>query len=203
MGFFGRIWDRISLFFRVDLPTWFSGLSLGRKILLFVPVVILAPILCYAVVAASAISFSLPVVFFMSWISGNETYEFVRPASEITHVEIFTVTEDIGLFSRSSSEIPEIVDQAGIPSIDLEQAQYSTFWTDFDDVRCREWWNDPSPSIEGGTILIQYADGSLELICAEGTFYSDAVSGKSGLTRYYFDREEFSAFLEKYGYPPS
>lgn len=199
MGILSRIWDRVSLFFRVDLPMWFSGLSLIRKILLLIPVVILAPFLYYLVLGLSAI----PIFLFLCWINNDKTYEFLRPANEIAHVEIIQVTEDIWLYSHPLSQIPELLAQSSVPSVDLAEEQHATFWSDFREVQCNAWWNDPSPDISDGTILILYSDGSQEWICADGTFYYDAASSTSGMTNYYFDDEEFSAFLEKYGYPPA
>lgn len=199
MRFLGRIWDRISLFFRVDVSIWFSELPLIKKILLIAPAVILLPFLCSLLIGLTAI----PFILFLCWLNNDVPYEFLRPTADIACVEIICMEDPIGLYSHSIADLPGMLEEAGVPSIDLAESQCSTFFSDFEEVQCNAWWNDPTPYIEGGTILIQYTDGSQEWISAKGTFWYDAVSGKGSMTKYFFSNEDFESFLAKYGYHPS
>ena len=196
MRFFARVWDRISLFFRVDASIWFSELSLIKKILLLAPAVILAPFLSSLLIGLMA----MPFILFMSWLNNDVPYEFLRQETDIACVEIICVEDSIDLYSHPVVNLPGMLEESGIPGIHIEESKYSTFWSDFEDVQCNAWWNDPLPYIEGGTIFIQYADGSHEWISAGGTFWYDAVSGKGSMTDYFFSSEDFVAFLAKYGY---
>ena len=186
------ILGKIRRFLRKDFPEWFYSLPLGVQI----------PVLVLGILAAGFVLLIL-FIHLMVLISSNETYKLICPVSDIVRLEIVCIQNDVDLYEYPTAEIPLLLDQSADDSIVLEADVHSDFWTDFRDVQCLAWWNDPWPNIYQGTIRISYSDGSREWICADGTFYYDASTGKSSMTNKYFNEEEFAALLEKYGYQTS
>ena len=189
-----RIKAGIYTFFRVDVPMFWNGRSLFGKISLGCFGAILVQFLIFAVVFCFAI--------LMSRLNSNKSYEILYPVEQIKSIEIIHVDGSLSLYNYPLDEIAEIVRQHTISSIPLDDAAVAACTDDLFALSASKWWNDPSPCIKGGTLLITYENGSFELICAYGTFYYDADSSETHLTWYYFNRKEFDSFLQKYGYQP-
>lgn len=186
------IFRKIHRFLRKDFPERFYSLPLGVQI----------PVLVLGIPAAGFVLLIL-FIHLMALSSSNETYELIRPVSDIDRLEIVCIQNDVDLYGYPTAEIPQLLDQFTGDSIVLEANIHPNFWANFRDIQCLAWWNDPCPYISQGTIRISYFDGSREWICADGTFYYDASSGKSSMTNKYFNKEEFALLLQKYGYQTS
>ena len=186
MKLFQRMKLNLSLFFDVTIPSFWDKCSLFTKISLGC----FGFILLHIIWVFCLIGFAL----LMTALNSNKTYELLYPAEEITCIEIIYV-DDNNTFS-------EILDQSIVPVCNLEDTQIPACIEDLQQLSAKKWWNDPSPDIIEGTLRITYQNGSRECICAHGTFYYDASSGKDSTTWYYFDKEEFDAFLISYGYIP-
>ncbi len=189
-----RITGRIRSFFRVDLPMFWCNRSLFGKISLGCFGAILAKLLLIGLVFGFA--------FLMTLLNRNQTYEILYPAEQINSIEILHVDTSLSLYHYSLEELPEVVRQHTVSSVLLDKSAIAACMDELHGLSASRWWNDPSPYIEGGTLLITYANGSREWICADGTFYYDAGSSDHDLTWYFFDRDEFAIFLERYGYQP-
>lgn len=198
MSRFQRLKSKLYVFFKVELPLFFEERSLFTKISLGCLGVVLAQIMLAALFIAAVLGFAT----FMSWLNSNKTYELLYPVEQIKSIEIVYVDDSVLLYNHPLDEIPEIVRQKTISVISLENTAIAECTDDLFALSASRWWNDPSPAIEGGTLLITYKDGSFELICAHGTFYYEASSAEHDLTWYFFNDEEFDSFLQKYGYQP-
>lgn len=187
-----RMEAQIRVFFRVDLPMFWHNRSLFGKISLGCFGTILAQLLLVGLVFGFA--------FLMTKLNSNQTYEILYPAEQINSIEILHVDTSLSLYKYPMEEFPEIVRQHTVSSIFLDKAAIPACMDELHGLSAGRWWNDPSPYIEGGTLLITYANGSFELICANGTFYYDAGSSDYDYTWYFFDHDEFLIFLERYGY---
>ena len=192
MNIFRRIALSIRLFFTVEIPCFWKGRSQLQKFGLGCLGLVLAQILFFA----SIFGF----VFMMSFLNSNKTYEFLKPDEEIAGIRIIQVNEDVDLYGYPVDNIPGILDQVSTVQVTLEQDRIADCVEELSSLPARKWWNDPSPYIQDGTVLITYRDGSREWICAEGTFYHDKQENDASMTWYYFKNEDFEAFLEKYGY---
>ncbi len=141
-------------------------------------------------------------VLLMSALNSNKSYEFLYPAQNIAAVEIIYIEDDVGLYHLPLEDIEETLDSLTRRITVLETEEWDECVTALSELPASMWWNDPNPYIQDGTLLITYQDGSREWICADGTFYCDLSSGKSSMTWYYFENEQFDQFLETYGYCP-
>ena len=194
MKLFQRIKLHLSLFFDVTIPSFWDKCSLFTKISLG----------CFGFILLHLICILCYIGFFilMSVLNNNKTYELLYPAEEITSIEIIMVDDDVGLYYFPVNEISEILDQRTIPVCNLEDTQIPACIEDLQQLSASKWWNDPTPHITDGTLLVTYQNGSREWISAHGTFYCDASSGEDSMTPYFFDNEEFDTFLISYGYIP-
>lgn len=192
MNIFKRIATRIRFFFTVDLPIFWMDLSTGSRFCLGCLGVILANFFCLALVIC--------IVFFISFLNSNKTYELLYPAEDIANIQVVHIDDDVGLYFHAISDIPDILDQSTAVQVTLDPDQISDCIEDLYQLPARTWWNDPDPYIEDGTILITYNDSSREWISAYGTFYVDQSKNDASMTWYYFGEEDFGEYLEKYGY---
>ena len=199
MSRFQRPKTKLYVFFKVELPLFLEGRSLFTKISLGCLGVVLAQIMLGALFIAAVSGFAT----FMSWLNSNKTYELLHPVEEIASIQIIQIDDYISIYGNPIEEIPEMLDQRTTVIGSLEDTQITACTQDLFALPASRWWNDPSPCIAGGTLLITYRSGSREWICARGSFYYDTVDEGPGLTWYFFNREVFSDFLQKYGYIPS
>lgn len=132
--------------------------------------------------------------------NAHHPYDFLQQADQISEIRLIDMAQDFELYQYATDEISGILDAAGSDENELSPADHSAFLSDFASVPRHEWVNDPCPFIRGRTILISYLDGSREWICADGTFYQDLQSGKTSMTRFYFDAEAFAALLRNYDF---
>lgn len=130
----------------------------------------------------------------------NPPYRCQFPSDQITRIDLVDVQEPVDLYSYDSKVIPDIILNASTVCVELDRESIQGFLKDFSGIQYGIWENDPCPHIQDGTILITYADGSLEWICARGTFYQNHSTGKAGMTWYYFDENSFTQLLQTYGF---
>lgn len=157
---------------------------------------------CLCVILANLLFFGCLVGFMilMTTINSNQRYELLYPADEVATVKIIHFYEPVYLHFSQEDHISEQLELRTVSASPLEDSLSTTCINELPLLSANQWWNDPHPIIVGGTLLITYANGSQEWICASGTFYYDTASGNYRLTNYYFDNEEFTAFLQEYGY---
>ena len=137
--------------------------------------------------------------YFTSFGSSDDPYEFLYPVSQVSQIQLVHISEEFYLYQYSVDEIPTMLEQAETLCVTVEQADFSPFLAEFSHIPCRGWFNDPNPCIEGRTIMITYANGSRDWVCASGTFYCDVPAGDNSMTWRYFDRDTFSSFLTDWG----
>ncbi|MBQ8835123.1 MAG: hypothetical protein IJ001_09425 [Oscillospiraceae bacterium] len=145
----------------------------------------------------------LSLLYFGIMGSIEYTYPLYQPADTITEICLIEFQDETYQYFHGTDDIPVLPENNGACTVALDPEDFSSFLEDFETVPCRKWVNDPDPSIEDGTVLIQYADGSQEWLCASGTFI-DSINPEDGtMTWYYFDQDSFDALLASYGFQPS
>ena len=145
----------------------------------------------------------IAVGFWLSffWMVFREkTYEFLQPRDSVAEIHIGFCAEATDLYSYPSEEWRELVSSRYQPHAELDPSQFDSFLEDFHSLECHQWVNDPIPCIQGETIRILYTDGSMEWICAHGTFSWDSTTGKTDATWYHFDTDPFREFLDSNGH---
>lgn len=136
----------------------------------------------------------------LSWLfrfffSPAVPYEFLRPTDQIEKIQIARIMEDLDLYQYPVSETFSMLDDATFTISTVKPEHLGTFLEDFSQVPCYQWANDPIPHLRDKALLITYQDGSVEWVCADGTFYWDNTSSEAGMTWFYFDTEAFSNML--------
>lgn len=129
----------------------------------------------------------------------HHTYEYLYPADQIASIQFVHMQTDTDLYQYSVDEIPSLLDDRQILCMVLDMESHDTFLSDFSEVPCHKWVNDPIPKISGRVIVITYNDGSREWISSDGTFYYDVSSSDASMTWFYFDDEAFDSLLSLYG----
>ena len=195
MNIFKSAINRFAMFFHRDLPAFFAGQSAFIRFL-FIIGAILGSIILLPLLFIGAI---LVFISIMQALSGNKTYELLYPTEEIAYVEVIHIDEH-ALYSSSICDLPGILDAQTTWRIRLDTKEGNACIADLQQLSASTWWNDPSPSIKDGVLLIVYSDGSREWICAHGSFFQDISNNESHMTNYYFDTKDFSLLLENYGY---
>lgn len=140
-------------------------------------------------------------VFCLSWLvriffPPSVPYEFLRPADQISTIQTARIMDDIDLYLYSIPEINTMLEDATFTISTLKPENHAAFLECFASVPHHTWVNDPIPHLRGKALLITYQDGSREWICADGTFYQDNTTLKSGMTWSYFDDSAFSGMLD-------
>lgn len=146
---------------------------------------------------------AMAVCFWISffWLVFREkTYEFLQSRDSVAEIHIGFCAEATDLYSYPSEEWRELVSSRYQPHAELDPSQFDSFLEDFHSLECHQWVNDPIPCIQGETIRILYTDGSMEWICAHGTFSWDSQTGAAKMTWYHFDKDAFPELLRSYGY---
>ncbi len=146
---------------------------------------------------------AMAVCFWISffWLIFQEkTYDFLQPQDSVAEIHIGFCAEATDLYSYPSEEWQELVSSRYQPHAELDPSQFDSFLEDFHSLECHQWVNDPIPCIQGETIQILYTDGSMEWICAHGTFSWDSQTGTAKMTWYHFDKDAFPELLRSYGY---
>ena len=146
---------------------------------------------------------AMAVCFWISffWLIFQEkTYEFLQPRESIAEIRIGSCTDATYLYMHSDEEWLPLVVSGYRVHTELAPERFDAFLKDFHRLECRQWVNDPNPSIQGETVQILYSDGSMEWICAHGTFSWDSQTGTAKMTWYHFDKDAFPELLRSYGY---
>ena len=134
-------------------------------------------------------------ISFFWMVLGEKTYEFLQPRESITEIRIGICTGEVFLYNHADEEWPDLVSSAYRVHTELDPGQFDSFLGDFHQLKCHQWFNDPNPCIREETLQIRYDDGSVEWICAHGTFSWDSQTGTAEMTWYYFDADAFREFL--------
>lgn len=101
-------------------------------------------------------------------------YEFRQPLDQVQRV--FLIVERNDNEERTECPVDILMDIKALP--------------------CYDYWNDPSHTIGDKYVLIEYADGSTEVISARANYYER--DGKIRYGRVYFDTGDFFAVFKKY-----
>ena len=195
---FRRFKTKLYIFFKVDLPLFLEGRSLFTKISLFLLAAVLSQLLIIAVGCAAILGFC----WVMSLVVQDEPYELMLPAEEIVSIEVIHVSKDVGQGDYPLDEIPSVLDDYTIVLHTLEPSEITACLEDLSAMPASRLWHPARPYVWKGALRITYANGSVEWISEHGAFSYDASKDDVDLGPYYFDKEVFAPFLEKYGYQP-
>lgn len=137
------------------------------------------------------ICLTVVVLFFLyilhiQWVSRPQEYAFYRPVDTIESIEIIYVDDPLdiqyGRFDRVT----------GLAVI--EPAEWEAFLEQFDAVSFHKAPGESQHVVAGHCVRITYSDGSIEIICWEGT-YQQTPPESAVFPHCYFDQGEFYTMI--------
>ena len=121
---------------------------------------------------------------------GPLTYRFGGDTDQIASIEIAEGLDESDAW-KAEYESREVITL-------IQEEMWTTFLSDFKQVECHKYWNDPCQAFSGEIIFITYADGAIEIISEWTTFYHALGEKKGKFSMYYFDNDQFADLIDKY-----
>lgn len=120
----------------------------------------------------------------------NRVYPFAYSSDQISNIEIVNIPASS--FMRGG----DLQDITSVKTVFAED--WEALLSDFHEVRCYKYFNDPPTILEGLGIRITYTDGSYDIVGSHTGCY---ILGEDIKYRWYgFDQEAFLNFIEEYRY---
>ncbi len=134
------------------------------------------------------------VLFLLAGCKGDETeYPFEQPDSSISSIEVVQVFDYRDI-------LKEQYDAITVGAI-ISESEQRQFLSEFRQIPCFRYWNDPADIIEGVVLRINYKNGDFELIGSLCGYYcvnSQAENHQARFKSYYFDEDAFMKVIERY-----
>ncbi len=134
----------------------------------------------------------LSLIFIFHACQAKSVYIFYESLDNIVSIKIVDI-ENNAEFLQYVGDF-SIIEELGVD-------RWDSFLSDFKQVPCYEYWNDPQQYICGKSIMVTYSDDTVEVISSvsSAVFPKDKLQDSPGsFNRYYFDKDLFYSLISKY-----